>query len=106
MVGRWGMSRAIGPIAVMPADGLGPLLPGVSETSEATQRMVDDEVRRIVESAHREVTELLRAHRDNLDSLVAALLRAETLDEADAYAAAGLPRARLPEAEAAPPVLT
>ncbi len=28
MVGRWGMSRAIGPIAVLPAEGMGPLLPG------------------------------------------------------------------------------
>ena len=33
MVGRWGMSDAIGPIAVLPADGQGPLLPGASETS-------------------------------------------------------------------------
>ena len=92
MVGRWGMSRTIGPIAVLPADGLGPLLPGVSETSESTQRLIDEEVRRIVESSHAEVTELLRASRGNLDSLVAALLEHETLDEADAYAAAGLTR--------------
>ncbi len=92
MVGRWGMSPAIGPIAVIPMDGMGPLLPGVSETSEATQRMVDEEVRRIVDTAYAEVTGLLRAHRDNLDSLVAALLDRETLDEVDAYAAAGLPR--------------
>ncbi len=91
MVGRWGMSPAIGPITVIPIDGAGPFLPGASETSEATQRLVDDEVRRIVESAHAEVGELLRAHRGNLDSLVAALLEHETLDEADAYAAAGLP---------------
>ena len=28
MVGRWGMSRAIGPIAVIPMDGINPLLPG------------------------------------------------------------------------------
>jgi cell division protease FtsH len=92
MVGRWGMSRAIGPIAVLPQDGMSPLLPGVSETSEATQRMVDEEVRRIVETAYSEVSEMLRSHRSNLDSLVAALLDRETLDEADAYAAAGLPR--------------
>ena len=90
MVGRWGMSRAIGPIAVLPADGMGPLLPGVSETSEATQRLVDEEVRRIVESAHAEVSELLRQHRPNLDGLVAALMERETLDQSDAYAAAGL----------------
>jgi cell division protease FtsH len=92
MVGRWGMSRAIGPIAVIPQDGMSPLLPGVSETSEATQRLVDEEVRRIVESAHADVSTLLREHRSNLDSLVSALLEHETLDEADAYAAAGLPR--------------
>ncbi len=55
MVGRWGMSRAIGPIAVLPTDGVGPLLPGVAETSEATQRLIDEEVRRIVETAHSEV---------------------------------------------------
>ncbi|MBV9607663.1 MAG: ATP-dependent zinc metalloprotease FtsH [Solirubrobacterales bacterium] len=104
MVGRWGMSRAIGPIAVIPQDGMSPLLPGVSETSEATQRLVDQEVRRIVESAHTEVSTLLREHRSNLDSLVSGLLEQETLDEADAYAAAGLPRNL--EAAAEPHVTT
>ncbi len=103
MVGRWGMSRAIGPIAVLPRDGMGPLLPGASETSEATQRLVDEEVRRIVESAHAEVSDLLRSHRDNLDSLVAALLERETLDEVDAYSAAGLPRNPLARPEAVTP---
>jgi cell division protease FtsH len=92
MVGRWGMSKIIGPVAVVPMDGVGSLLPGVHETSEATQRLVDEEVRRIVESAHQEVGELLRQHRPNLDSLVEGLLAAETLDEDDAYRAAGLPR--------------
>jgi len=92
MVGRWGMSPAIGPIAVLPVDGMGPFLPGAAETSEATQRLIDEEVRRIVETAHAEVTDLLREHRSNLDALVESLLKHETLDEADAYAAAGLPR--------------
>jgi cell division protease FtsH len=98
MVGRWGMSPAIGPIAVIPSDGQGPLLPGVSETSESTQRLVDEEVRRIVDTAHAEVTTLLRDHRHNLDALVTALLDKETLDEVDAYAAAGLSEMR-PERE-------
>ncbi|MGZ4174145.1 MAG: ATP-dependent zinc metalloprotease FtsH, partial [Solirubrobacteraceae bacterium] len=104
MVGRWGMSRAIGPIAVLPSDGMSALLPGVQETSEATQRMVDEEVRRIVEAAHAEVLEVLRDHRANLDGLVAGLLENETLDEADAYAAAGLPRNTAAEPEPAPPI--
>ncbi len=92
MVGRWGMSAAIGPIAVLPAEGTSFLLPGASETSAATHQLIDEEVRRIVESAHTEVLSLLRSSRAQLDNLVSALLKDETLDEADAYAAAGLTR--------------
>ncbi len=91
MVGRWGMSDAVGPIAVLGADGQGPLLPGASETSAETQRLVDEEVRRLVDSSHVEVTRILTEHRDQLESLAQALLKAETLDSLDAYAAAGVP---------------
>jgi cell division protease FtsH len=101
MVGRWGMSQAIGPIAVLPSESSSFLLPGASETSEETQRLIDQEVHRIVDTAHREVLELLHAKRSNLDDLVSALLKAETLDEADAYAAAGLTRSSADEAESA-----
>jgi cell division protease FtsH len=85
---------------------MGPLLPGASETSEATQRVVDAEVKRIVETAHDGVVEVLREHRSNLDSLVAALLDRETLDEVDAYAAAGLPRNSLAHPEPVAPSIT
>jgi cell division protease FtsH len=92
MVGRWGMSDAIGPIAVIPRDGIGPLLPGVAEVSPETQRLVDEEVRRIVEECHQEVVKVLTQNRGKLDSLAQALLEHETLDEDDAYAAAGVER--------------
>jgi cell division protease FtsH len=90
MVGRWGMSDKLGPITVLPSDGQGPLLPGASETSPQTQWLIDEEVHRIVEDAHTEVTQLLSQHRDQLDNLAHALLKAETLDAPDAYAAAGV----------------
>ncbi len=90
MVGRWGMSNAIGPIAVLPQEGTSMLLPGVSETSERTQQLVDEEVHRIVDQAHAEVLTLLREHRTALDDLVTELLASETLDMQDAYAAAGI----------------
>ena len=93
MVGRWGMSPAIGPIAVIPRDGSGPLLPGASEVSSSTQQRVDDEIRRIVDESHQQVVALLKQNRGKLDSLATALLEHETLDEEDAYAAAGVPRA-------------
>jgi cell division protease FtsH len=91
MVGRWGMSEAVGPIAVLPEEGQGMFLPGVSETSQETQRVVDVEVRALVDGAHRKVTKLLTEHREQLKSLAQALLKAETLDGLDAYAAAGVP---------------
>ena len=101
MVGRWGMSDAVGPITVLPSDGQGPLLPGASETSQETQRIVDEEVRRLVEAAHGEVTRLLSEHRDQLESLAQALLKAETLDALDAYNAAGVPAHTLESEEPA-----
>jgi cell division protease FtsH len=92
MVTRWGMSEAIGPIAVDGADRQNALLPGVSATSEATQQLIDAEVRRIVDEAHHDVSLLLGRHREQLESLTRALLEKETLDEEEAYQAAGVDR--------------
>jgi cell division protease FtsH len=94
MVGRWGMSEAVGPLAVLPADGRGPFFSAGSEVSEDTQRLIDAEVRRIVDEAHDEVVTLLLENRGRLDSLAQALLEHETLDEDEAYAAAGVTRGR------------
>jgi cell division protease FtsH len=90
MVGRWGMSAAVGPIAVIPRDGQGPF--AAAESSPRTQQLVDDEVRRIVDESHKQVVALLEENRSKLDSLATALLEHETLDEEDAYAAAGVER--------------
>jgi cell division protease FtsH len=90
MVGRWGMSEAIGTVAALPRDGTGPLLPGAADVSDETRRLIDDEVRRLVTSAHEEVLALLGENRSRLDSLATALLEHETLDQADAYKAAGI----------------
>ena len=103
MVGRWGMSDKVGPVTVLPSNGDGPLLPGASETSPQTQYLIDEEVHRLVDEAHEEVTQLLSDHRDQLESLARALLEAETLDAPDAYKAAGVemrPVELAPQAEA------
>jgi cell division protease FtsH len=102
MVGRWGMSSALGPVTLIPRDGSAGFLPGSAEVSQETQRLLDEEVRRIVSGAHEEVLTLLRENRGRLDSLAEALLEHETLDEEDAYAAAGVARPNaLPAAELA-----
>ncbi len=91
MVGRWGMSDKLGPVSLLPRDGQSVFLPGAAETSPQTQWLLDEEVRRMIDDAHVEVTHLLSENREKLDSLAHALLRAETLDAAEAYAAAGVP---------------
>ncbi len=100
MVGRWGMSDAIGPIAVTDGRQDGVLLPGTAPASEPTQELVDQEVRRIVDEAERDVVDLLTRERDRLESLANALLERETLDQPEAYEVAGVP---LPEGGAAEP---
>jgi cell division protease FtsH len=104
MVGRWGMSRAIGPIAVLPSEARGPMLPGASETSADTQRLIDQEVQRIVQESHEAVTTLLTEHREKLESLVAALLEEETLDQDAAYAAARVDPTARRQAEGQPTI--
>jgi cell division protease FtsH len=96
MVGRWGMSDAIGAVAVTDGRQEGPLLPGALSASTATQELVDQEVRRIVDDAERDVIELLERERGRLEALASALLERETLDQPEAYEAAGV---ELPEVD-------
>jgi len=88
MVGRWGMSERVGPVQIYPNEG-DPRSAGFSEDILAR---ADDEVRRIVDGCYSEAVRLLREHRDKLERITAAVLEKETLDEADVYAAAGIPR--------------
>jgi cell division protease FtsH len=94
MVGRWGMSDAIGPVSILPAPGEEQVvLPGGADAlSEATRNLVESETRRIVDECYARALEKLRENRARLDRLAAALLEHETLDELDAYRVAGLAR--------------
>jgi cell division protease FtsH len=94
MVGRWGMSEKVGFITVVPVEQQSFLLPGAEPVSAATQELVDAEVRRIVDEEQEAARRVIAEHRERLDALADALLEHETLDEADAYAAAGIERDR------------
>jgi cell division protease FtsH len=98
MVGRWGMSEAIGPIAVADGRQDGVLLPGAVPASLPTQELVDMEVRRIVDAAEHEVILLLEGERERLEALARALVDRETLDQPEAYETAGV---ELPPTDAA-----
>jgi cell division protease FtsH len=98
MVARWGMSEQIGFVQVA-ADGANPLLGGSDQVADATRELVDREIKRIVDGEHDAVVALLEEHREKLDGLVERLLEKETLDQVEAYEAAGV----TPAADAASP---
>ena len=81
-----------GLVSVLPPPGQeGTFLPGApGAASERTRELLDDEVSRITEECYAHAAEVLREHRSQLDHLARALLEHETLDEADAYRAAGV----------------
>ena len=87
---RWGMSDAIGPIAVTDGRRTGCCCPARRPPPSTTQQLVDEEVRRIVEEAEREMVALLERERDRLEALASALLERETLDQPEAYEVAGV----------------
>lgn len=89
MVGRWGMSHKVGRLTAIPSDAQQAY--GLS-AAPATLDAVDGEMRRIVDECYEDACRLLRENRHRLDSLAAALLEHETLDEAAAYRAAGIAR--------------
>jgi cell division protease FtsH len=91
MVLRWGMSEKLGPISFVGRedDGLPPAFQRQSY-SEATSELIDAEVRRIVEESLGEADRLLAAHRDKLDALAQALLKAESLNEREIRDVTGL----------------
>jgi cell division protease FtsH len=91
MLGLWGMSDVIGPLVVIQEEnGHVPVYPPLEEISPATRQLFDEEVRHLVEDSHEQLTQLLIAHRERLDALAQALLEHETLDQDEAYVAAGI----------------
>jgi cell division protease FtsH len=99
MVGRWGMSPAVGPVSVLPPPGQEQPF-GLDGVAPATKELVDSEVRRLVDDCYAEALQTLRSNRERLDRLAHTLLERETLDEDEAYVAAGVPRAQAPAAVA------
>ncbi len=98
MVTRWGMSSGVGPLSLATRDD--PYLsgdaaaPGARPLSEETARLVDAEVRRIVDECYRRARELLETHKEELEALATALLERESLDAPEIREVVGIERPR------------
>ena len=92
MVGRWGMSEAVGAMSLLPDPRREqPLSLDGNGSSPAARELLEVEVRRILDGCSEEAHDLLTKERPRLDRLADALLQAETLDAGDIYRAADLP---------------
>jgi cell division protease FtsH len=67
---------------------------GTPQFSEATAKLIDAEVLKIIGESHDEAKRLLTQHRQQLDALAEALVARETLSEEEILEVTGLPRAR------------
>jgi cell division protease FtsH len=84
MVRDYGMSQALGPVALDGAPGpsfLGVKGPELRTYSEVTAREIDSEVQALVVEALERARELVRRHREKLDAAAARLLTTEVLEE-------------------------
>ncbi len=82
MVCEWGMSEALGPVNYMEEEEhlfLGREIARTKNLSEETQKAIDAEIRRLLDAAHREATEILTTQRAELDRIAQALIKYETL---------------------------
>ena len=84
MVREFGLSPALGPVGYSDQSGQylgGPVQDGLRRPySEETQRVVDQEVARLLREAEERAVAMLNDHRDALDYLAERLMEQETID--------------------------
>ena len=84
MVTKWGLSEKLGPL--MYAEEEGEVFLGRSAGSQHTNvsgetaKLIDQEVRRIIDDSYGKARHLLEVNRDKLDMMAEALMKYETID--------------------------
>ena len=83
MVKQWGMSDKLGPMAYGEDDGevfLGKQVTKHKHISEDTFKVIDDEIRTIIDTNYAVATKILKEHKDVLIEMTKALMEFETID--------------------------
>lgn len=99
MVTRWGMSEAIGPLALESDESRNMFgQPNSKEYSEKTSSLIDAEVQRIMKESLERAREVLSTHKKILDVIANKLVEVETLEQPEYEAilsAHGIPLKKL-----------
>ena len=86
MVTEWGMSDKLGPLRYSDNEEevfLGHSVTQRKNVSEATAKVIDEEIRRYIDEAENDARVIITEHRDDLDAIAGALLEYETLNADD-----------------------
>ena len=84
MVTKWGLSDRLGPLSYMEDAGevfLGRQVTQHKQVSDVTAHVIDEEIRRVVDTAFGNARKILTDNREKLDVMAGALLKYETIDE-------------------------
>ncbi|MFM8479791.1 MAG: ATP-dependent zinc metalloprotease FtsH [Gammaproteobacteria bacterium] len=84
MVTKWGLSDKLGPLTYSEASGevfLGRSVTQTKQVSEETAAVIDQEVRRVIESNYDRARDILQTHIDKLHAMADALIKYETIDD-------------------------
>jgi len=94
MVTEWGMSDRVGALSLGAEDEpifLGKEIATHKDYSENTAKLIDEEVRLLLDEALGRARSLLKEHRDQLELLAKELVAKETLDDDEIRKLLGFP---------------
>lgn len=84
MVARYGMSEKMGPIAFAASAQRALFGEGIDgEQSEEVAKQIDEEVRHIINKAHKTAEDVITKHRKTLDAIAQRLVEVETIERED-----------------------
>jgi cell division protease FtsH len=84
MVTKWGLSEKLGPLSYREDAGevfLGHSVTQHKQVSDVTAHVIDQEIRKVIDTAYAQARGILVEHRQRLDEMAAALIKYETIDE-------------------------
>jgi cell division protease FtsH len=85
MVTRWGLSDRLGPLTYSEESGevfLGRSVTQHKQVSDVTAHAIDEEVRRLIDTNYDRAKKILQTNLDKLHKMAEALIKYETIDEA------------------------
>ena len=84
MVTKWGLSDKLGPLTYSEDEGevfLGRSVTQTKQVSDVTAKLIDEEVRKIIDETYESATKIINDQMNRLHKMAEALLKYETIDD-------------------------